>query len=121
MPKKKSVSVTKQYTLETFMKNATTLKISKNVIDDFIQELDDLVTKITKQSERFAKEEGRKTIMPIDLEKSIDDILRRGTLTVDELFQKIELLPIIEISKLSKQIKKKADELLKPRSKRKRK
>ena len=119
MPKKKTVSVTKQYTLEIFMKQATKLKITKNVIDDFIQELDDLATKITKQSEKFAIKEGRKTIMPIDLQKSIDDILRRGTLTVDEIFQKIEPLPIIEISKLSKKIKKKADELLKLRSKRK--
>ena len=121
MPKKKTVSVTRQYTLETFMRKATKLKISKNVIDDLILELNHLVTKITKQSEKFAKIEGRKTIMPIDLERSVNEILGKGPLTAEELFQKIELLPIIEISKLSKQIKKKAEGLLKPRSKRKRK
>ena len=114
---KKSVSVTKPFTLETFMKQATELKISTNVLTDFIQALNELVTKITKASETFAIKEERKTIMPQDLEKALDEILKRGPLTVDEILQKIEPLSIIELSQLAKKIKQKADDLLKPKSK----
>lgn len=113
MPKK-AVSVTKPFTLETFMKQATKLKITTNVIEDFIQALDELAAKITKTSETFAIKEQRKTIMPQDLEKALDEILKRGPLTVDELTQKIQPLSIIELTDLSKRIKKLAEELLKP-------
>ena len=100
------------------MKTQTKLKISDNVLEDLIHTLDDLVTKITKTSEKFAGKEKRKTIMPQDLEKSIEEILRKGPLTVDELLQKIEPLTIVELSQLAKKIKKRADELLKPSQKR---
>ena len=110
-------SVTKPYTLETFMKNLTTMRISNNVYGDFIRILDDLVTNITKLSEKLAKKEGMKTIMPVHLDKATEEILRRGPLTVDEILQKIEPLTIIELSGLAKKIKKMADELLKPKSK----
>ncbi|MDP2788515.1 MAG: NFYB/HAP3 family transcription factor subunit [bacterium] len=109
-------SVTKPFTLETFMKQATKLKITTNVIEDFIQALDELAAKITKTSETFAIKEQRKTIMPQDLEKALDEILKRGPLTVDELTQKIEPLSITELTGLSKKIKKMAEELLKPTS-----
>lgn len=115
MPK----NVTKPYTLEQFMKTVTDLRISDDVLEDFIRALDKLVTKITETSAKLARKEERKTIMPQDLDKAIDEILRRGPLTVDEIFQKIEPLSIIELSQLAKKIKQKADELLKPkRSKR---
>lgn len=112
----KPVSVTKPFTLETFMKQTTKLKITTNVIEDFIQALDELVTKITQTAERFALKEQRKTIMPRDLEKALDEILKRGPLTVHELMQKIQPLSIIELTDLSKKIKKLAEELLKPTS-----
>ena len=96
------------------MRQATKLKITTNVLEDFIQALDELTTKITKSSETFAAKEERKTIMPQDLEKALDEILKRGPLTVDELLQKIQPLSIIELTDLSKEIKKMADELLKP-------
>ena len=108
-------NVTKPYTLEQFMKEITTLRISDDVLGDFIRTLDELTTRITKASEKLAKKEERKTIMPADLEKALDEILRRGPLTVDELLQKIEPLSIIELSQLAKKIKQKADELLKPK------
>lgn len=113
MPKK-SVSVTKSFTLETFMKQTTTLKISTNVIEDFVQALNDLVVKLTRVSEASAIKEERKTIMPPDLEQALEEILERRPLTVDELLQKIEPLSIIELSALAKKIKQKADDLLKP-------
>lgn len=100
------------------MKSVTKLKISDNVLEDLIRTLNELVTKITKASEEFTKKEKRKTIMPVDLEKSLDEILRRGPLTVDELLKKIEPLTIIELSQLAKKIKKRADDLLKPSQKR---
>ncbi len=115
MPKK-IISVTKPFTLETFMKQATKLKISTNVLEDFIQALDELVTKITKTSETFAIKEQRKTIMPQDLDQALDEILKRGPLSVDELTQKIEPLSITELTDLSKKIKKMAEELLKTTS-----
>lgn len=114
---KNSVSVTKPFTLETFMKQVTEFKITANVITDFIQALDELVTKITKASETFATKEKRKTIMPQDLEKALEEILKTGPLTVDELTQKIEPLSIIELANLSNKIKIMADDLLKPKSK----
>lgn len=114
MPKQKK-SVTKLYTLGQFMKTATNLKISEDTIEDLIRTLDEIVTKITGFSEKFATAEKRKTIMPHDLEQALDEILRRGPLTVDELLQKIEPLSIIELSQLAKKIKQKADELLKPK------
>lgn len=114
MPKQKK-SVTKLYTLGQFMKTATNFKISEDTIEDLIRTLDEIVTKITRFSEKFATAEKRKTIMPHDLEQSLDEILRRGPLTVDELLAKIEPLSIIELSQLSKKIKQKADELLKPK------
>ena len=93
------------------------MRISNNVYGDFIRILDDLVTNITKLSEKLAKKEGMKTIMPVHLDKATEEILRRGPLTVDEILQKIEPLTIIELSGLAKKIKKMADELLKPKSK----
>lgn len=114
MPKQKK-SVTRAYTLGQFMKTVTNLKISEDVLEDFILTLDELVTKITRLSEKFATAEKRKTIMPHDLEQSLDEILRRGPLTVDELLSKIEPLSIIEIAQLAKKIKQKADDLLKPK------
>lgn len=114
MPKQKK-SVTKLYTLGQFMKTTTNLKISEDTIEDLIRTLDEIVTKITGLSEKFAAAEKRKTIMPHDLEQALDEILRRGPLTVDELLQKIEPLSIIELSQLTKKIKQKADELLKPK------
>ena len=116
----KTTSVTRPYTVEQYMKTHTNLKISDNVLEDLIRTLDMLVKKITKLSEKHAKKEKRKTIMPMDLEKSTDEILRKGLLTVDELLQKIEPLSIIELSRLAKNIKKKADDLLKPAKSRKR-
>ena len=53
--------------------------------------------------------------MPDHLDNALDEILRRGPLTVDELLQKIEPLTIIELSQLAKKIKQKAAELLKPK------
>jgi hypothetical protein len=97
------------------MKTVTNLKISEDTIEDLIRTLDELVTKITKLSEKYATAEERKTIMPHDLEQTLDEILRRGPLTTDELLSKIEPLSIIEISQLVKKIKQKADELLKPK------
>jgi histone H3/H4 len=114
---KNSISVTKPFTLETFMKQVTEFKITANVYTDFIQALDELVTKITKASETFATKEKRKTIMPQDLEKALEEILKTGPLTVDELTQKIEPLSIIELADLSNKIKIMADDLLKPKSK----
>jgi histone H3/H4 len=114
MPKQKK-SVTKLYTLGQFMKTATNLKISEDTIEDLIRTLDEIVIKITMLSEKFAAAEKRKTILPHDLEQALDEILRRGPLTVDELLAKIEPLSIIELSQLSKKIKQKADELLKPK------
>ena len=114
MPRQKD-SVTKPYTIETFMKNLTTLRISNDVYGDFIRTLDDLVTNITKLSAKLAKKEGMKTIMPAHLDKATEEILRRGPLTVDEILQKIEPLTIIELSDLAKKIKQKAEELLKPK------
>ena len=114
MPKQKK-SVTKLYTLGQFMKTVTNLKISEDTIEDLIRTLDEIVTKITRSSEKFATAEKRKTIMPHDLEQALDEILRRGHLTVDELLSKIEPLSIIELSELTKKIKQKADELLKPK------
>ena len=112
MPKQKK-SVTKLYTLGQFMKTVTNFKISEDTIEDLIRTLDEIVTKITRLSEKFATAEKRKTIMPHDLEQALDEILRRGPLTVDELLAKIEPLSIIELSQLAKKIKQKADELLK--------
>ncbi len=114
MPKQKK-SVTKPYTLGQFMKTVTKLKISEDTMEDLIRTLDELVTKITRLSEKVATTEKRKTIMPNDLDKAIDEILRRGPLTVDELLAKIEPLSIIELSQLAKKIKQKAGELLKPK------
>ena len=114
MPKQKK-SVTRTYTLGQFMKTATNLKISEDVLKDFIRVLDELVTKITRLSEKLATAQKRKTIMPDDLDHAIDEILRRGPLTTDELLKKIEPLSIIDLSQLAKKIKQKADDLLKPR------
>ena len=91
------------------------------MLEDLIGELNDLVTKITKQSEKSAKKLKRKTIMAVDLEKAIKEILGKGALTVDELVKRIEPLPVIELSKLSKEIKKKAEDLLKPKKHKKKK
>lgn len=113
MPKK-TVSVTKPFTLATFMKQTTTLKISTDVLEDFVTALNELVIKITKSSETYAIKEERKTLMPPDLEQALDEILKRCPLTVDELLQKIEPLSIIELSSLAKKLKQKADDLLKP-------
>ena len=108
-------NVTKPYTLGQFMKEITTLRISDDVLEDFIRTLDELVTRITETSAKLAKKEERKTIMPDDLDQALDEILHRGPLTVDELLEKIEPLTIIELSQLAKKIKQKAEELLKPK------
>ena len=107
--------VTRPSTLEKFMKELTTLRVSADVYEDFIRTLNELATSITKLSEKLAKKEGMKTIMPEHLDKATEEILRRGPLTVDEILQKIEPLTIIELSTLAKKIKKMADELLKPK------
>lgn len=113
MPEK-TISVTKPFTLATFMKQTTTLKISTDVLEDFVQALNELVIKITRSSETYARKEARKTLLPQDLDKALEEILKRGPLTVDELLQKITPLSIIELSSLAKKIKQKADDLLKP-------
>lgn len=113
-------NVTRPYTLEKFMKGITTLRISGNVLEDFIRALDELVAGITRTSADLAEKENRKTIMPVDLDNALDEILGRGPLTVDELIEKIEPLSIIELSQLSGKVKQKADELLKPKRSKKR-
>ena len=114
MPAKK-VSVTRPNTLEKFMHKVTKLNISGNAIEDLIRALDELVTRVTKESAKLAEGQQRKTIMPDDLDKALDEILRRGPLTVDELLKKIEPLTVVELSDLSNAIKKMAQNLLKPR------
>ena len=116
MPEKPN-SVTKPFTLQTFMKTATDLNVSSDAVEDFIRTLDDLVRKITKKSEEFALEGQRKTIMAEDLDKALDEILGQGPLTVDELTQKIKPLAISELGELSKKIRKLAEELSKPKTK----
>ena len=116
MPEKQN-SVTKPFTLQTFMKTATDLNISSDTVEDFIRTLDDLVKKITKKAEEFTLEGKRKTIIPEDLDKALDEILGQGPLTVDELIQKIEPLAIPELGDLSKKLKKLAEDLSKPKAK----
>lgn len=112
MPRKKR-SITKLYTLRQFMRGLVNLKISDATIEDFIRELDELATKVTVFSGKLAREEDKKTIMPQHLQKALDEVLRRGPLTVEELLQKIDPLSVIELSQLAEAIKKKAQELLK--------
>jgi histone H3/H4 len=114
MPPAKLIPVTRPNTLERFMRTATKLKISDDVLDDFILTLNDLVTKITKKSDEFARKAGRKTIMSEDLRKALDEILGRGPLTVDELLQKIKPLSILELIDLARKIKKLAEDILNP-------
>lgn len=116
MPPAKPIPVTRPNTLERFMRTATKLKISDDVLDDFILALNDLVTKITEKSDEFARKAGRKTIMPEDLRKALDEILGKGPLTVDELLQKIKPLAILELIDLARKIKKLAEDILNPRA-----
>jgi len=118
MPEK-SNSVTKAFTLQSFMKTVTALKISEDVLTDFIAGLDELAAKVTKNSDARAQADGRKTILAPDLEKALQEILRTGALTVDELLPKVEMLTVVELSRFSKEIKKMADDLLKPKAGRK--
>ncbi len=121
MPTKKKRSLTRPYTLREFMKAHTKLKISDDTIEDLIRELDALGIRVTKLSDTHSRHDDMKTIMPHHLEKALDEILRRGSLSVEEIVQKIEPLSIVELSQLTQAIKKRAQDLLKPRRGRKKK
>lgn len=114
MPREKK-SVTKPYTLEQFMKSLTNLRVSEDVYEDLIRTLDELVTQITKLSGKLAREDHSRTIMPHHVDKATEEVLRKGTLTIEELREKIKPLSAIELSQLTDEIDKMAQELLKPK------
>ena len=113
MPAKKKRSITKTYTLQSFMKALTRLKVSDDTVEDFIRELDELAAAVTRRCEKVAREDRMKTLMPQHLQKALDEVLRRGALTVEELLEKIEPLTAVELSQLADAIKKRAEDLLK--------
>ncbi len=114
MPAKKR-SVTRPTTLEHFMKTLTTLRLSEDIYEDLIRTLDKLITDITRLSTKLARQERMKTVMPAHVEKATQEILRTGPLTVPELRDRIKPLTIIELSQLTEEVEKMAQELLKKR------
>lgn len=109
---KKTSSVTYKSTLERYVKDKTEFRVAGEGLLFLIEELNKLVTKIIEESNKLVVKDERKTILLEDIKKAVDEVLRKGPVNVDELFEKIIRVPVVDLKKLSKKIRKKAEEVL---------
>ncbi|MBU0694097.1 MAG: hypothetical protein KKC11_05440 [Candidatus Omnitrophica bacterium] len=109
---KKSPSVTYKSTLEKYVKTKTEFRVAEDGVVFLVDELNNLVTRIIEEANTLVAKDERSTLLLEDMKKAADEVLRKGPVSVDELFEKITILPVVELKELSKRVRKKAEEVL---------
>jgi histone H3/H4 len=109
---KNGVSVTYKSTLEKYVKTKTEFRVNENGVVFLVDELNNLVTRIVEEANGLVMKDERSTLLLEDMKKAADEVLRKGPVGVDELFEKIIILPVVELKELSKRVRRKAEEVL---------
>lgn len=104
--------VTKIKIVKGFFKKNSDLRVSQDVAVVYKKHLDEISLKVIQRATELAKEDNRKTVLDRDIEQATDEVFRRTPLTVADLIEKIKLLPIVDLTELSNQVKVYGDELL---------
>ena len=109
---KKSPSVTYKSTLERYVKEKTEFRVGEEGVLFLLEELNSLVARIVEEANALVVKDERSTLLLEDMKKAANEVLRKGPVSVDELFEKITILPVVELKELSKKVRKKAEEVL---------
>ena len=97
--------ITKQTTVETFMKAHSTLRVGTDAVACFLDQLNTLSAAIVKAAEANAKKEGRTTIMAPDVKAAIT-VVTGSTSNLPFLFKQLEVLTAKDTADLSDLIQK---------------
>jgi len=109
--------VTKIKIVKEFFKKNSDLRVSQDVAVVYKKHLDEISLTVIQHATELAKKDNRKTVLDRDIEQATDEVFRRSPMTVAELMEKIEQLPIVDLTELSNQVKAYGDELLKKKKK----
>ena len=107
-----SEDITKTRTVKEFFKERTDLQIATDAVNSYIASLNEISTDVILKAAELAKRENRKTVLKRDVDKATEEVFRKDPMTVSELMEKIKLLSIINLAKLTKQVNAYGDELL---------
>ena len=109
--------VTKIKIVKEFFKKNSDLRVSQDVAIGYKKHLDEISLTVIQHATELAKKDNRKTVLDRDIEQATDEVFRKSPMTVDEIMEKIEQLPIVDLTELSNQVKAYGDELLKNKKK----
>lgn len=104
-------SVTRFSTLERFVKSKTGMRIRRSGLEYLINELDSLVSLIVDSAAESAQTNERTTILLEDFEQATDSVLRRGSVSIENLLSTIETLPVVDIVHLANKVLERAEEI----------
>jgi len=103
--------------VKQFFKNKSDLRVAVDSIDLYKSLLNELSQKVIERATELAKGDDRTTVLKRDIDQASDEVFRKSPMTIAELMEKIEQLPIVDLTELSNQVKAYSDELLKKKKK----
>lgn len=109
--------ITSTRSVKQFFKSKTDLRIAVDSIDLYKLLLNELSQKVIERATELAKGDNRTTVLKRDIDQASDEVFRKSPMTIAELMEKIEQLPIVDLTELSNQVKAYGDELLKKKKK----
>lgn len=98
-------SITKQNTVESFMKANSSLRIGSDATSFFLDQLNILSEAVVKAAEANARKENRNTIMAIDVKVALTSVTG-STSDLPYLFKQLEALTAKDTAILSEMIQK---------------
>ena len=107
-----SQDITRTRTVETFFKERTDLRVASDAIESYIASLNKVSTRVIQKATKLAKADNRKTILKRDTDQATEEVFRRAPMTIPELMEKIKLLSIIDLAKLTREVNVYGDQLL---------
>ncbi len=109
--------ITKTKTVKGFFKKHANFQVTVESAEVYKNSLNKISLQVIKRAVQLAKEDKRKTILKRDIDQATEEIFGKLPLTIAELMEKIKQLPIIDLVKLSNQVKAYSDDLLKSKKK----
>lgn len=101
----------KYYTIKRYVKDVLDMRISKTSTNNLRIRFNKILKTILRESEKIAKEDNRKTIMPRDSVPVTENMLGKKHLSWKEISDHIEYLSAIDLGKLTKKIEDHIQEL----------
>ncbi len=98
--------ITKPNTVESFIKANSTLRVGVDAVSCFLKQLNTISGTIVKAAEATAKQEGRTTIMAVDVTVAMASATGSTSSDLPSLFKKLEYLNAKDTADLSTMIQK---------------